>query len=407
MDVKRLNNYAELIVKKGINPTPGQEVIIIAGLDEIDFTRSVVEKCYQSGAAKVIVDWKDMPLAKLDQIYQSEETLSSIENWEVEKLKWRCEKLPALIWLDSEDPDGMDGIDQGKRARAQMARFPKIKPYRDEMENKFQWCIAGVPGVKWAQKVFPDLPANEAVEKLWEAILDAARANGDPLANWEEHNKTIHRRCDELNAKKLTALRYHSANGTDFKVGLMKQGIFAGGAEKDLSGRGFNPNIPSEELFTTPERGKADGLLVATKPLSWQGTLIEDFSIRFENGRAVEVKAAKGREALERMISMDENAAFLGECALISWNSPINNTGILFYNTLFDENACCHLALGRGFDNCVKDYEKYSQQELREMGVNDSMIHVDFMIGSKDLEITGITEEGDEVEIFRNGVWCF
>lgn len=407
MDVKRLNNYAELIVKKGINPTPGQEVIIIAGLDEIDFTRSVVEKCYQSGAAKVIVDWKDMPLAKLDQIYQSEETLSSIENWEVEKLKWRCEKLPALIWLDSEDPDGMDGIDQGKRARAQMARFPKIKPYRDEMENKFQWCIAGVPGVKWAQKVFPDLPANEAVEKLWEAILDAARANGDPLANWEEHNKTIHRRCDELNAKKLTALRYHSANGTDFKVGLMKQGIFAGGAEKDLSGRVFNPNIPSEEIFTTPERGKADGLLVATKPLSWQGTLIEDFSIRFENGRAVEVKAAKGREALERMISMDENAAFLGECALISWNSPINNTGILFYNTLFDENACCHLALGRGFDNCVKDYEKYSQQELREMGVNDSMIHVDFMIGSKDLEITGITEEGDEVEIFRNGVWCF
>lgn len=407
MDVKRLNNYAELIVKKGINPTPGQEVIIIAGLDEIDFTRSVVEKCYQSGAAKVIVDWKDMPLAKLDQIYQSEETLSSIENWEVEKLKWRCEKLPALIWLDSEDPDGMDGIDQGKRARAQMARFPKIKPYRDEMENKFQWCIAGVPGVAWAQKVFPDLPANEAVEKLWEAILDAARANGDPLANWEEHNKTIHRRCDELNAKKLTALLYHSANGTDFKVGLMKQGIFAGGAEKDLSGRVFNPNIPSEEIFTTPERGKADGLLVATKPLSWQGTLIEDFSIRFENGRAVEVKAAKGQEALERMISMDENAAFLGECALISWNSPINNTGILFYNTLFDENACCHLALGRGFDNCVKDYEKYSQQELREMGVNDSMIHVDFMIGSKDLEITGITEEGDEVEIFRNGVWCF
>ena len=212
MDVKRLNNYAELIVKKGINPTPGQEVIIIAGLDEIDFTRSVVEKCYQSGAAKVIVDWKDMPLAKLDQIYQSEETLSSIENWEVEKLKWRCEKLPALIWLDSEDPDGMDGIDQGKRARAQMARFPKIKPYRDEMENKFQWCIAGVPGVAWAQKVFPDLPANEAVEKLWEAILDAARANGDPLANWEEHNKTIQKaiesyRITDIQKEYLRSLR--------------------------------------------------------------------------------------------------------------------------------------------------------------------------------------------------------
>ena len=407
MKPERLDSYAELLVRKGINPTPGQEVIVIAGLDEIDFTRLVVEKCYQNGAAKVIVDWKDMPLARLDHIYQSEETLSSIENWEIEKLKWRCEKLPCLIWLDSEDPDGMDGIDQGKRARAQMARFPKIKPYRDEMENKFQWCIAGVPGVKWAQKVFPGIPEAEAVEKLWEAILNAARANGDALANWEEHNKTIHRRCDELNAKNLVELRYRSSNGTDFKVGLMKQGIFAGGAERDLSGRVFNPNIPSEEIFTTPERGKAEGLLVATKPLSWQGTLIEDFSIRFENGRAVEVKAARGQEALERMIAMDENAAFLGECALISWDSPINNTGILFYNTLFDENAVCHLAVGRGFDNCVRDYEKYSQDELRAMGVNDSMIHVDFMIGANDLEITGVTESGSEVEIFRNGVWCF
>ena len=407
MDKARLDRYAELLVGKGINPSAGQEVIIIAGLEEIEFTRMVVKKCYDHGAAKVIVEWKDMPLERLAQLRQSEETLSSIENWEVEKLKWRCEKLPALIWLDSEDPDGMDGIDQGKRARAQMARFPKIKPYRDEMENKFQWCIAGVPGEKWAAKVFPGIPANEAVEKLWEAILDAARANGDPIANWEEHNRTIHRRCDQLNSFHFAKLRYKSSNGTDFTVGLMEQGIFAGGAEKDLSGRVFNPNIPSEEIFTTPRRGEAEGVLVATKPLSWQGTLIEDFSIRFAGGKAVEVSAGKGQEALERMIAMDENAAYLGECALISWDSPINNTGILFYNTLFDENACCHLALGRGFDNCVKDYEKYSADELHAMGVNDSMIHVDFMIGSADLEVTGITADGSEVPVFRNGVWCF
>ena len=407
MDRARLSNYAELIVGKGINPDAGQEVIVIAGLDELDFTRMVVEKCYEHGAAKVIVEWKDMPIERLAQLHQSEETLSSIENWELEKLKWRCEKLPALIWLDSEDPDGMDGIDQGKRARSQMARFPKIKPYRDEMENKFQWCIAGVPGEKWAVKVFPGIPVKDAVEKLWEAILNAARANGDPIANWDEHNQTIHRRCRQLNDFNFAKLRYKSANGTDFTVGLMEQGIFAGGSEKDLSGRIFNPNIPSEEIFTTPRKGDADGLLVATKPLSWQGTLIENFSIRFAGGKAVEVHAEKGQEALERMIAMDENAAFLGECALISWDSPINNTGILFYNTLFDENACCHLALGRGFDNCVRDYEKYSQDELHSMGVNDSMIHVDFMIGSADLDITGITGDGKEVAIFRNGVWCF
>ena len=407
MDRTRLSNYAELIVGKGINPDAGQEVIIIAGLDELDFTRMVVEKCYEHGAAKVIVEWKDMPIERLAQLHQSEETLSSIENWELEKLKWRCEKLPALIWLDSEDPDGMDGIDQGKRARSQMARFPKIKPYRDEMENKFQWCIAGVPGERWAAKVFPGIPVKDAVEKLWEAILDAARANGDPIANWDEHNQTIHRRCRQLNDFNFAKLRYKSANGTDFTVGLMEQGIFAGGSEKDLSGRIFNPNIPSEEIFTTPRKGDADGLLVATKPLSWQGTLIENFAIRFAGGKAVEVHAEKGQEALERMIAMDENAAFLGECALISWDSPINNTGILFYNTLFDENACCHLALGRGFDNCVKDYEKYSADELHTMGVNDSMIHVDFMIGSADLDITGITGDGKEVAIFRSGVWCF
>ncbi len=407
MDRARLDSYAELIVGKGINPSAGQEVIIIAGLEELDFTRMVVEKCYDHGAAKVIVDWKDMPLERLAQLRQSEETLSSIENWELEKLRWRCEKLPALIWLDSEDPDGMDGIDQGKRARSQMARFPKIKPFRDEMENKFQWCIAGVPGARWATKVFPGIPESDAIEKLWEAILDAARANGDPIANWDEHNRIIHRRCEQLNSFNFAKLRYHAGNGTDFTVGLMEQGIFAGGAEKDLSGRVFNPNIPSEEIFTTPRRGEAEGLLVATKPLSWQGSLIENFSIRFAGGKAVEVHAEKGQEALEQMIAMDENAAYLGECALISWDSPINNTGILFYNTLFDENACCHLALGRGFDNCVRDYEKYSADELHSMGVNDSMIHVDFMIGSADLDITGITGDGREIAIFRNGVWCF
>ena len=403
----QLEAYADLIVQKGVNPDKGQEVLVIAGLDQLEFVRMVVRKLYEKGAARVVVSWEDMPLAKLDQLHRSEESLSTLADWELAKWKWRADALPALLWLDSDDPDGMEGIDQGKRARSQAARYPLIKPFREAMENRHQWCIAGVPGIEWARKVFPGLPDHEAVEKLWYAILKASRALGDPIANWEQHNETIHRRCEELNSKGLVELRYRSANGTDFKVGLMKEGIFAGGAEKDLSGRVFNPNIPSEEIFTTPERGKAEGLLVATKPLSWQGTLIEDFSIRFENGRAVEVKAAKGQEALERMIAMDDNAAFLGECALISWNSPINNTGILFYNTLFDENACCHLALGRGFDNCVKDYEKYTQDELHEMGVNDSMIHVDFMIGSSDLDITGIAADGSETAIFRNGVWCF
>ncbi len=407
MDKKRLDAYADLLVKKGLNLDRGQEVLIIANLDQPEFVRTVTEKCYEAGASRVSVDWHDMPVEKLHQLHQSEAMLSEVEPWVLSRWQWRAEKLPAMIWLDSDDPDGMDGIDQAKRAKAQMARFPVIKPYREAAENRHQWCIAGVPGVEWARKVFPGIPEPEAVEKLWEAILSTARANGDPIANWDEHNRTIHRRCEKLNAFHFVSLEYKSANGTDFKVGLIPNGVFAGAAETDLSGRVFNPNIPSEEIFTSPKRGEAEGVLVSTKPLSWQGSLIENFAIRFEQGKAVEVKAEKGQDALEKMIAMDEGAAYLGECALVDFDSPINNTGILFYNTLYDENACCHVALGRGFYDCIQDYPKYTQDEMKRMGINDSMIHVDFMVGSRDLSITGITPSGERVEIFRGGSWCF
>ncbi len=407
MDKRSLDAYADLIVERGLNPSPGQSVIITAGFDQPDFVRAVAEKCYRRKAAQVIVDWYDMPLSKLDQQYRSEESLARLYEWETAKLKWQADNLPARLWLDSDDPDGMNGIDEAKRARAQMKRFPLIKPYRDAMENRHQWCIAAVPGRAWAEKVFPGIKGEAAEESLWKAVIAASRAEGDPVANWDEHNRRIHRRCETLNEYKFTALEYKSSCGTDFKVGLMPQGIFAGGAEKDLSGREFNPNIPSEEVFTSPKRGEADGILVATKPLSYQGTLIENFSIRFSGGRAVEVKAEKGEETLRGIIGMDEGAAFLGECALIGQDSPINNTGLLFYNTLFDENACCHIALGRGFDNCVAGYSRYTKDELKALGVNDSMIHVDFMIGSHDLSITGITASGNRTAVFRDGEWCF
>lgn len=407
MEKKRLETYADLIVNTGINPDPGQDVIITAGFDQLDFVRLVTEKCYQRKVGKVWFNWVDMPLEKLHYTFQSEERLSRFENWEVEKMRWQSEKLPARLWLDSDDPDGMDGIDPEKRAKAQMAKFPVIKPFRDAMENRHQWCIAGVPGEKWAKKVFPGIPADQAVEKLWDAILTASRANGDAIANWEAHNAAIARRSAMLNEFKFTALEYKADNGTDFRVGLMPQGIFSGAAETDISGRRFNPNIPSEEIFTSPMRGKADGLLTATKPLSYQGSLIENFSIRFENGRAVEVHAEKNQAVLEKMISMDEGASYLGECALIATDSPINQSGILFWNTLYDENASCHFALGRGFDCCIREFTGYSKDELTAMGLNDSMIHVDFMIGCDSLDIDGITENGEKIPVFRKGRWCF
>ena len=250
------------------------------------------------------------------------------------------------------------------------------------------------------------LPSRKAVEKLWEAILTASRAgSGDPCKNWEEHNQTIHRRAEKLNSFRFESIEYKAGNGTDFRVGLIPEAQFLGGSETDHSGRVFNPNIPSEEIFTSPMRGKAEGLLVSSKPLSWQGTMIEDFSITFEGGKVVQVRAKKGEEALKRMVDMDEGASYLGEIALIAWDSPINNSGILFYNTLFDENACCHVALGRGFENCIRNNESFSLDEIHKMGINDSMIHVDFMIGTPDLQIRGITRDGEKIRIFRDGNW--
>lgn len=409
MDKKRLQKYAELVVKCGLNVQKGQEVIIRCGLDQPDFVTMCVEECYKCGAERVKVEWSYMPVSKLGYKYRSLETLS--EFTAVEKAEWerKVEKLTCLLWLDSDDPDGLNGTDSEKISKANQARYPFIKPYRDALENKYQWCIAAVPGKEWAQKIFPELSAEAAIEALWENILLCSRvyADNDPVKAWETHNENLAKRCDFLNKYKFDRLEYKSANGTDFTVGLNPIGIFMGGGEYTLgSNIYFNPNIPSEEVFTSPVRGRAEGKVVATKPLSYQGKLIENFWVRFKDGKVVETYAEKNGDLLKKMVSMDEGAAYLGECALIAYDSPINNTGVLFYNTLFDENASCHLALGRGFNNCLENYENYSVEECEKLGINSSMIHVDFMIGSKDMCITGITKDGERVAIFKDGNWA-
>ncbi len=407
MQRERLKKYAELIVKCGLNVQKGQEVIIRCDLDQPEFVAMCVEECYKLGAERVKVDWSYMPVSKLHFDYRTLESLSDFT--EVERAQWqrKVDKVSCQLWLDSDDPDGLNGTDSEKISKANMARFPFIKPFRDKLENRYQWCIAAVPGKEWAKKIYPDMNPDDAVEKLWEDILLCSRVDDDPIKAWGVHNKNLADRCRFLNDYKFEKLEYKSANGTDFTVGLNPKGIFMAGGEYTLgSNIYFNPNIPSEEVFTTPMRGKAEGKVVATKPLSYQGKLIENFWIRFENGKAVEVYAEKNQDLLEKMISMDEGAAYLGECALIAYDSPINNTGILFYNTLFDENASCHLALGRGFNNCLENYENYSVEECEKLGVNSSMIHVDFMIGSKDMTITGITKDGKRVPVFKDGNWA-
>lgn len=406
-----LRKYAKLIVNKGVAVKRGQEVIVIAELDQPEFVTMVVDEAYKAGASKVVVDWTHQPLQKIHVRGRSLKVMSTVEDWEVAKMERRAEILPCMIYLISEDPDGLNGINFKKMAKSAQARMKIIKPIRDKMENKYQWVIAAVPGKAWAKKLFPKERVGKAVELLWEAILKCARADGeDPCAAWDAHNADLSSRCAYLNSLGLESVNIKSSNGTDVTVGLIPDAVFMGGCEAALgSGIVYNPNMPSEEVFITPKKGEAEGIVYSSKPFSYNGQVIESFSVRFENGKAVEIKADddKKTELLNQMISMDEGAAYLGEVALVPYSSPINQSGILFFNTLFDENAACHLALGRGFSNCLKDYEKYSHEEAKEAGINDSMIHEDFMIGACDTEIIGKTKDGKNIQIFKNGEWAF
>ncbi len=402
-----MRSYAKLIVRVGANVQKGQEVRVFASLDQPEFIKMLAEECYKAGASRVTVDWNYPELTKLSARYMKLRDLSETREWEKARMQDMVDHLPVRIFIESEDPDGLRGINP-KYFKAFAARIKISKPYRDAIDNKHQWCIAAVPGEAWAKKVHPELSKRAAVEQLWKDILYTARADGeDPIADWEEHNRDLKARSKYLNDLHLRELRYHSANGTDFKVGLIPTAEFHAGRDTTMQGVVYDPNMPTEEVFTSPDRRTAEGIVYATKPLSYQGQLIENFSVRFEKGRAVEVKAEKGQDVLEQIISMDEGCHYLGECALVPKESPIHQSGLLFYNTLFDENAACHLALGFGFDECVKGFENMTKEELCEIGVNDAGNHTDFMIGSDDLSIDGVDEHGNVHPIFRNGTWAF
>ena len=402
-----LKKYAELIVRCGANVQKGQEVIVVAGLDQPEFVQMVVEEAYKAKAKKVTVDWRYQPLSKTHVRYQSQKTLGTVEEWEKARLEHYCDVNPARIMLISDDPDGLKGMNITKLNKARQMSFPIMRPYLDQMEGNHQWTIAAVPGAAWAKKIFPGVRTSVAMEKLWEAILYTSRVNEDPIAAWNEHNRNMESRCEYLNNLNLRKVRMYADNGTDITIGLINEGIFCGGGETTRQGVFFNPNIPTEECFTSPMKGQADGIVYSTKPLSYQGQIIDNFSIRFENGKAVEWHAEQGVESLTQMLTMDETAGYLGEVALVPQASPICQSGLLFYNTLFDENAACHLAVGRGFPDCIRDHHNKTLEECRELGINDSMIHVDFMIGCDTMSIDGECENGEIVPIFRNGNWAF
>ena len=402
-----LREYAKLIVRCGVNVQKGQEVLIFAELDQPEFVKLVVEEAYKAKAKKVTVEWDYQPLAKLHVRYQSVKTMGTVTDFQKARQQHYCDTLPARIHIISEDPDGLKGMNMEKMAKARKMSYPILKPYIDKREGNQQWCIAAVPGAAWAKKVFPGLRTSVAMEKLWEAILFTSRVTDDPIGEWEKHNKNLHDRCEYLNNLGIDKLHFTADNGTDLTVGMIPEAVFCGGGEVNRQGVYYNPNIPTEECFISPKRGEAEGIVYSTKPLSYQGQLIDNFSIRFEKGKAVEAKAEVGEDLLNTMISMDEGAAYLGECALVPENSPIAESGLLFYNTLFDENAACHLALGMGYADTIRDHHNKSLEECRKLGINDSMIHEDFMIGCPSMNIDAITRDGKVIPIFRQGNWAF
>lgn len=403
-----LKNYAKLIVKKGVNVQKGQDVIINANVSDAYFVEYVVEECYKAKAKKVMVEWNCDEITRLAYRYQTVKSLTDIPNWKLEKLQNQVDTLPAVIHILSSDPDAMNGLDQEKITEVRRHNGPISMKYREQMDNKFQWTIVGIPGEKWAKKIFPNVSAKKAVEMLWEAIIKVARVDGDPIDNWNNHNANILDKCTKLNNLGIKTLFYKSNNGTDFSVGLHKNTVFEGGATDTLSGVTYNANMPTEECFISPDKTTANGIVYSTKPLSVSGVLVDNFAFRFEEGRIVEVitKEPKHKEVLEKLISLDSGASMLGEVALVPYDSPVNQTGLLFYNTLYDENACCHLAIGRAFTECIKGYDKMTEEEIKEFDLNTSMIHVDFMIGSEDLSIVAETYDGKTVQIFKDGTWA-
>lgn len=409
MNKELLSRYARLIVRTGANVQPGQKVELTVQVDQAELAALVTEECYAAGARYVELKWQCDATDHLHYLNASTETLGTVLPWQEERAKQQVQDLPVRIFIESDDPDALNGIDAGKLSQVRQMTQKVLKKYRDAIDGKHQWCIVAAASPNWAKKVFPDDDAETATEKLWQAIFDCTYLDTgrDAVEVWAEHNATMTSKADWLNAQKFVRLQYRSANGTDFSVGLIPGAKWAGAGDiNHENGAFYVPNMPTEEVFTSPMKGVCEGTLVATKPLSWSGQLIEDFSVTYKDGRVVSCKARVGNEILTKMFHMDEGAGMLGEVALVPKESPINQSGLLFYNTLFDENACCHVAAGHGFSEVLEGFMDMSKEEIHAKGVNDSIIHVDFMVGSDDLSITGFRADGSSEPIFVNGTWA-
>lgn len=405
----QLEKYAELVIRSGCNLQPGQELLLSVSTDTIEFARILTAEAYRRGARQVTVRIADEKISRLHYLNCALEVFEDFPEWQALLNNSMAEKGAALLTVTSEDPLALVGIDQRKLVARSRSSYESCRPLHDSIaQGRIAWCIVGAAAPAWASHVFPDLPVDEATDRLWRAILTAVRVDtDDPVAAWERHRASFARRKAWLNNQRFDSLHYKNSLGTDLTVGLNRQGLWQGGGDVTLGGIEFFPNMPTEEIFTSPDRLRADGVAYSSMPLAHGGSLVEDFSVTFRDGKATDCSARVGQDVLESIFTIDEDAARLGECALVPWSSPLQKSGILFYNTLYDENASCHLAVGKGFSDCYEGGQQMSEDELQAAGVCKSASHVDFMIGTADLSVTGIKPDGTKVPVFVDGKWAF
>lgn len=404
---EKQQQYARLLVKLGVNVQPGQELVVRCTAETAPFVRLVAKAAYEAGAKEVIVHFGDEILKRLRYENAPMEVFESVPAWEAESMNYYAARGAAFLSIVSDDPEAMKGVDHTKIAARTVAADAAFRPYYERMDkNELQWCVAAVPSPVWAKRVFPEKSEEDAVAALWKAIFKTVRVGENAEEKWQEHGRLLAEHSRKLNEKRFKKLRYQNSLGTNFTVGLAQDHIWAGGMDTTAGGVTFFANMPTEEVFTMPDCEQAEGVLKSALPLSHQGSLIRNFTLVFHEGKVVEYHAEEGEETLKMILDTDEGSKRLGEVALVPYDSPISQSGILFLQTLFDENASCHFALGQCYPNNMQGGELLSKEELREKGGNCAMNHVDFMVGTSDLTIAGIAADGTKTVIFKDGSWA-
>ena len=405
---KKLTKYAELAVKIGVNIQPNQYLYIAASIESAPFVQLVTKIAYEQGAKNVFVDYADDQVTRTRYELAPADSFDFFPEWKKQEREWLAEQGAAFISIVSQSPDLLSGIDTTRIAAFQKAAGTALNKYRQYVQSdKISWTVIAAPSKQWAKKVFPEVPEEEQVNTLWDAIFKATRSDlEDPVQAWAQHNDNLHEKVQYLNDKKYSKLHY-TAPGTDLTIELPKGHLWCGAGSVNEKGDEFMANMPTEEVFTVPNKDGVNGYVSSTKPLSYGGNIIDNFKITFENGRIINVEAEQGEDVLKNLVATDEGSHYLGEVALVPFQSPISQSNVLFYNTLFDENASNHLAIGSAYAFCLEGGKTMSHEELLENGLNQSITHVDFMIGSAEMNIDGITVEGEAQPVFRNGNWAF